>query len=444
MKQKSYLTFKIFRIIIFTISSLWPFFYTHAEGINPSLGRRFIHDLRHNPKMDITIRKMLIEKGYRLLHLIEIGETLPQEVEIFKDGGRAFAVGKGMRRKISFKTLTESLQKISSKTAKEKIAEYDRRRQAQLENLIAIAWALADYASQRGQGFDSGSFSIIDPKENLFKIFYKYVQFASKLDDLKRLSPGTSASINPFSNAFAYNRHPNKSASSHYKKGLTTYQFGIDARFERNAYSLPVLPYMKKHLLVGRVKTMTDLPKTFVKYEFHGTADIGSAVAHGLKFIHSKKNRENRRSEKDILKSLMKPFLGLQSLLDAQQPSSLQDMKNRLNSLGVSSILWEKMLNDREGKRAGKDYDVSSLALMAFIAAKTLPNEKVKNAAKEFLSQLELAYCDGDGSAAYNLPLEEFNPANHKVFYRSGNEVVLNLATFVRNENQLSQSNSGA
>lgn len=277
-----------------------------------------------------------------------------------------------------------------------------------------------------GEGFESGSFSVIDPEGKLFRVFDAYISFVRGARELKN---GVFVSVTPFGSGFVYNRDPKKRASSHYKKGLSLRQFGIDMRFESNAYALPILPYQTTHLLVGRVKTMTGLEKTFIKYEPHGLGDVSSVMAHGVDFLNSSKMREKKRSEKDIIKPILKmvPSLqkGLVSLSNNHGPIEGLDA-GRDESFGLSKSVALNIINDKKLKLAGKGYDVSSLALAAYLIWHRAYDEKTKEMGIQFLNTLESIYHDEKISEA-GWSMESLLRRKPKVFYRSGNEVVVRL-----------------
>ncbi len=375
----------------------------------------------HNQKMSMKIKSNLIVKGYDLLQQIREGETLTRidhKIEFFPNAGCDYVEGvqnwthKGPNMKSVWNVCTSYFQKPEDIDKKKQKTE---ERRAMLESLIAVVWAISDHAFKIGQGFSSGSFSIIDNEGHLFNFFAQYALWVNEVPDLKDLPYGSLNPVNPYGNPFAYNRDPQTplmGSSSHYKQ-TTIHQLGIDARFESNALTISAFPYRGSHIIVGRVKTQTGLDKTMIKYESHGLGDVSSWLSHGVEFIKSQHDRENKRSEKDIPIKIKNAFSNIISNIAF---SNLQESNIEV----VNQMI-------QEGKALASDeilkkYDLSSWIAFA-LHVKNEQEEIVENAVNTFLQIVEETYHDG---------LFSDNPT--KAFYRTGNEVVLDLREIVSND----------
>lgn len=399
-------------LILFLWVCISCFSVLHSKNIS-----EFVTNSYHAEGLSPEVRQNLVQKGYDLLRRLQAGEALPEQTEIFSE-----------------EVLMAVRKKSPSKTS-QNVSDFELVRRAKLENIIAIVWALADYGSRIDSVFASGAFSVVEADEKLSKLFEEYVLYTSRLKDLKKLSNGVFVSINPWANKFVYNRHPRLRASSHYKKGLTTYQFGIDARFAKNGPSLPVFPFKTRHLLVGRVKTFTGLPKTFVKYESYGSADINSAINHLNEFMQVVKFKTaplEKRSEKKIRPELLTAFAPLKQALMALPDKGASFLYPSLTNMPsidgrLAAKAFDAVFKDRKYKAAGKSYDLATLSLMAALSYRFSQDEIIKRHAAGFLNALEDRYHDGSVTSAVELTIQQALRTDSLLFYRTGNEVVLNL-----------------
>ncbi|CAO4846052.1 MAG: hypothetical protein CNLJKLNK_00429 [Holosporales bacterium] len=164
-----------------------------------------------------------------------------------------------------------------------------------LMTIVCIAWALDSYATQKGQPFARGSFTLIDYQHKLLNYLKGYVTLCTGAQDPKTLAYAKTTSN------FAYRRDPNLKGSSHHKEHSPDSQFGIDARFENSSGVLKIFPHGHSHILFGLIKySEQEKPLTFFKMEEIGMGNFLSAVAHGLNFRQSDQNLVSTRREKDI------------------------------------------------------------------------------------------------------------------------------------------------
>jgi hypothetical protein len=339
----------------------------------------FLNHESHSPHISLEMRKRLVEKGRFLLHAIAIGESLVEKNEIF----------------------TSSFFAQKSQTNPQSMAK--------LENIIAIVWALAEESSRQGNLFKSGSFSVDDPRENLFNIFIDYVTHIANRSPY-HLPKGALNAFNPRGNNRVYNRSPDTFVpnSSHYSN-QTRLQLGIDMRFDKGASCFPALPYGALHLLVGRVTTKTGIEKTFVKFEENGTGDIKSTLRHSVDFVRSLAAQEGRRCEKDLNDQLVASFRSF-----GQKMAEINTSCGNCNSRTESMLKKPKELVSLSYLR--KHQDVSSLYLFAKDIYENSPHKEARFAAFEFMQMLDAIYRDGE-----------------KIHYRTGNEVVMQLIEFLNN-----------
>lgn len=400
-----------------------------------SYREEFIENQSHHPQMTIETRKGLVEKGYNILKKIRSGksiEMIENIIEFFPNGGRNFSTGFFTSQAFvpnipttksccnifsSFYTAitTRDPSKIWEERPSKEI-ERTHKRQGALESLISVVWALADHAAEIGQPFNSGSFSIIDPQENLFKFFMNYILFLEEFSGLLNELPiGSYNAYSPYGNLFMYNRKPDTYSSSHYRE-TTIEQFGIDARFESTGWALPVLPYQGTHILVGRVKNNLGHEKTFIKFEAYGTGDLSSWALHGFELIQSFSHRGGKRSEKDIPREIVQDFIKLAvSIQDIDLPIS-QNIETDTDLYIIADMINQKGDLIDEGKL--RKYDISSLSRFAYYLEEHMEIMEVKDYAYKFIMNLENTYKDG----IFNPMID--NSAFAKVFYRTGNEVV--------------------
>lgn len=164
-----------------------------------------------------------------------------------------------------------------------------------LMTIVCMAWALDSYATQKGQPFARGSFTLIDYQHKLLNYLKGYVTLCTGAQDPKTLAYAKTTSN------FAYRRDPKLKGSSHHKEHSPDSQFGIDARFENSSGVLKIFPHGHSHILFGLIKySEQEKPLTFFKMEEIGMGNLLSAVARGLNFSQSDQNLVSTRREKDI------------------------------------------------------------------------------------------------------------------------------------------------
>ncbi|CAO5674152.1 MAG: hypothetical protein NEHIOOID_00017 [Holosporales bacterium] len=164
-----------------------------------------------------------------------------------------------------------------------------------LMTIVCIAWALDSYATQKGQPFARGSFTLIDCQHKLLNYLKGYVTLCTGAQDPKTLAYAKTTSN------FAYRRDPNLKGSSHYKEHSPDSQFGIDARFENSSGVLKIFPHGHSHILFGLIRySEQEKNLTFFKMEEIGIGNFLSAVAHGFNLAQSGKNLLSTRREKDV------------------------------------------------------------------------------------------------------------------------------------------------
>ncbi len=388
-------------------------FSTQSHAMTESeSSSNFTTDSRHENELSQEERKKLIAKGYAIIQRVIQGKSVDHRLEILKN----------IDCHIRLPKKQNCIEQNNTPT----------QRQAYLESLIAVMWALSDYAEQSGQGFVSGAFSIIDEGEKLYKFFEGYALLAGNVDHVSDLSYGSFKPINPFGNPFVYNRHPKSpiiSSSSHFKTSTIT-QIGVDARFGVNrddhykAPALPILPYKKTHFIFGKVTTLAGVPKTFIKHEYHGLSDLSSWTNHAKSFLKSQKNRNDKqRSEKDIPEALGQAIMKF-----------AQSLKNT-NALDINYFtqtdhrIHETLINltDVRTLKANSSFDLSGLYVFIKNVIQILEQpsrgkrrqnvhqDPILSAGLHVLQVMENIYRDGI-----------FN-GSPKVYYRTGNEVIIDL-----------------
>jgi hypothetical protein len=386
-----------------------------------SFSSTFITDPRHSLNLTAEDRQKLIAKGYRILNQILNGNPVNHKFDILKHVDCPF------------------LQNPEDQNYCQQRGKWSREedRRAYLESLVAVIWALSDYTHQKGQGFMNGAYSLIDKDDQLYKFFEGYALLAGGVDSLSQLTQGSLNPINPFGNKFVYNRDPKSriiAGSSHFKKS-TISQIGVDIRFgylsdlDNKAAPLPILPFQKTHFIFGQVTTLAGVPKTYLKWEFHGLSDISSWTQHAQAFFHSQKSREGKeRSEKDIPLPIAQ---GISKFI-AQLKSIESFDKNLLTPIELKIYQYLLGLKDIKKLKANQSFDLAGLFMFMKTLIK-LEEPKFQDRRKiirshsltgvilELMQTLEQTYHDGifDG-----LP---------NIYYRTGNEVVIDLSELAHN-----------
>ncbi len=368
--------------------------------------------------LERDLTKNLIEKGYQILAQIQNREPPNHRIESFPDSAsktNPYWVS-------SIPTLRQVLQ------WKTEHPQEDQDRKAYLESMICVLWALDDHAKNKNQGFQSGAFSVKDDDELLYQFFLGYLSVCG-YESIQDLPYGPYNSANMAGDPFVYNRHPKGGwvkGSSHYTR-KTLAQIGIDIRFEEKGWTLPLLPHGMKHLIVGRIAGDGILPaKTFIKWEEEGSGDLTSTLTHLGYYSYSLFSRKDRRSEKDIpnengLKEAYLRFLdqvekdryGSYSKLPADQKNLFSIPKEDLELGHVARMAQLAIYNPRMS-----------------ISSNGNPFPWLRIHGAHFLNMLQASFQDGieisyDDFMGWEYILDE------KVFYRTGNEVVLDLKEVV-------------
>lgn len=183
------------------------------------------------------------------------------------------------------------------------------QRRAYLESIVSIVWRLYDIAYEGGQNFVRGAFILEDKDHKIHDLFENYCYEASQTSkEQKLLTPGSYGSSN-----FAYNRDGKFNSwfrvmvSSHFTRpGARLTHYGLDMRFEKNAFCKPVLPHQKEHLLWGASITQTGQRVTFIKPEEYGLGGVREQKDHLFVYGGGKPDTNNCRREKDIPEDIAK------------------------------------------------------------------------------------------------------------------------------------------
>lgn len=263
--------------------------------------------LQHHPVLTTEEIHELIEKGNYIWQQIIENKEYTDLVEIFSENGQRFKQGRFPDGILggwgtSYWTTTE---------------DQLYRRQANLETLACLIWALQYYCFEKGIGFTRGSFSLIDTPDNKFEKFwlYRILRIYDKglhrQPDLEimraRVSDIKSADTSVKLNNAVYQR-----PSSHHKNELQYHdikQFGIDLRLEPYSYPLKLLPHGYTHLLwiilTKGDPAFTEMRrKIFIKFEPHGIGDWFSLGAHVGDFLRPVRLNHMMRREKDVHQSI--------------------------------------------------------------------------------------------------------------------------------------------
>lgn len=390
-------------------------------SIGSSYASEFINSPYHNELMPLSLRETLIAKGYSLICKINQGEAFAEidhKLECFPDSAQKFSHQYTLTlHPPTLANINRKLQKLTSSQTEPSVRP---PRQAGLESLIAVFWALSDFASRTNDCFISGSFSIVDPDSYLFSFFCDYAKLATG-KDISQLAHGPTNAFNPYGDGFAYNRDPQLliAGSTHYPT-LTESQLGIDTRFQSSAYAIEVLPYQKSHLLVGRIKSPIGLPsKTFLKAEYYGLGDIVSTVMHTQQLVSRTIHKPmKKRGENEVPNHITAAFL---PLAYRAQHVKFEYLFQPIDSLRE---LLESIMALSEGGNLPQ-YSLSTLTAFTYLVYRDTEDRQARDLALSFYKALEATYHDGiltnEGILSTTLSID------HKAFHRNGNEIVLYL-----------------
>ncbi len=227
--------------------------------------------------------------------------------------------------------------------------------------------------------------------------------------DVDNLSP---ALFNILGSNFVYRRD---SKTSHYV-GLSEFQIGIDIRFDSASFPLQLLPFKMTHILWGAVRTQLGKKKTFVKFEEYGLGDNRSAFLHSLNFSANTKGIDEQpdvRREKAIR----------EPIADAAGKFFEQLHQEQTNWDRHKWILDHINQYLYKGKPKGFFQDSSKidLACLYKLCQSTLKSSSASDELKPLAQELS------------NKILEFYDKETIK--FRTGNEVVLPLDCFKKQEN---------
>ncbi len=138
-----------------------------------------------------------------------------------------------------------------------------------------LAWFLYGKALEKNQGFEEGTFVIVDEDFKLYDFLMTYVKSKNEtVTGISTQDPLLHMSDNPF----AYSRD-----CSHFplaKQKFTPY--GIDIRFAENAAAEDSLPAFKTHILFGKIDEERHL--MYIKPENHGLYKGDGFMGHATEF----------------------------------------------------------------------------------------------------------------------------------------------------------------
>lgn len=182
-------------------------------------------------------------------------------------------------------------------------SSYVKARKNYLTAILATCFHLVKVAGKRGELFESGSFTLVDPHHRYLNFLLGYVKLVTGSDNPIEL-PYLSTVSN-----FAYRRDPTLGGSSHHKTRSPESQFGIDVRYEPEDCVLMMLPFLKTHILFGKLEMGQGEPLTFLKLEEMGMGSVYAAVLHGVNFTKTRgASAHDSRKEKDIPKDVREAF----------------------------------------------------------------------------------------------------------------------------------------
>lgn len=196
-----------------------------------------------------------------------------------------------------------------------------KQRKDMLSAVICLMWAINRKAEDAGQGFERGSFKLLqDPC--VLKFLEDYVVFATGRNTIEQVHELNG-------NRFGYSRRPDMMRSSHYKE--CAHQFGIDLRFAGTEYTIGLLPHGHQHILFGRVDANGD-NATFLKFEEIGIGTIEDNLMHLVHFVHSITHAPSgsARREKDVpseIKAVYSDFVTVAGQEAKQKPTVIDIFK---------------------------------------------------------------------------------------------------------------------
>ena len=243
----------------------------------------------------------------------------------------------------------------------------DEYRQEYLSKITALSWPLVEFAKQTGIVHESGSFTIIDPDYKLYNFLLDYVKHVTGNNNPANQSWFATK------NNFAYRRDPKAwviAGSSHHKKNSPESQFGIDIRFEKEQTIYGLLPFEKRHILFGKlVIPGSDLPLLFVKFEEVGIGGGKETVAHSSNLMKPKvkKNIENSNREKDVHPMIIEKY---KELTQKNPPKGIHvyEMVSELkNTPAFTQTIEEIYPNDLEDTHSSRTGNEIMLDLRNFV-----------------------------------------------------------------------------
>lgn len=436
----------------------------------------------HHEQLPPSLLKNVIHKGYAALDAISKGtiETFPHVLEYFAADLDKYNDRRWFKQGVHFGMGQEYLMKtwVYSIGYTKILEEYHNKRMAQLETFICVIWALTDYSSTRNDGFTRGSFSIIDTDSKLCRYLESFSCFSATLpqlpinekadplpekempllqeeksadlssapqkdgstsfqeipltpptpenttfknpeNDLKEISKTynevknlSRAIFNIFGSNFAYLRDK---TSSHYV-GLSDIQVGVDIRFTTSGFALPILPSKMSHVLWGIVRTQMGTKKVFVKFEEAGLGDVRSTFEHSVNFSAATKGIDNNpdvRREKAIPETIAH---AASDFLTVLYEISLKD-----TSLDLKPYPWIAEIMAK--------YRTKKEPVGFFLDSKHVDISRLYTLSKNVYEDIKLP--GNIRRLAFQLKDEIVKRYDETTIeYRTGNEVILNIATF--------------
>jgi ankyrin repeat protein len=213
--------------------------------------RHFLESHEHNRLIPFTIRQQLIDKGYKIIQQIVAHERLEHQIDVFENAGRTFVEASWLQQMPTQKSIKKVFNKSmawassfwygSQEDQEETIAQQKTlQRRAFLESIIAVSWALADRAARLHQYKKDLLITIADPETVLWNLINEYVGLARTTSD------GND-------NNFAYPTEISHATLKELNSQQIAEAYTIDARFESNAWALPLFPYNNNTIITARL-----------------------------------------------------------------------------------------------------------------------------------------------------------------------------------------------
>lgn len=288
---------------------------------------------KESTELPKTYQQQLTTKGHELLSSIMQGKTFThlQALPIIQ------AIPQEIKQKTAFNPLGEY---SPLGFARYYLCKENLNFQEYLAKIICVGWALNDLAIQQGEGFERGSFTIIDPYSRLHSFFKNYVCIVNGFTLMDYL-PWTLTPSN-----LAYRRDPASKGSSHHIDQTDGSQFGIDIRFRSHETLYGLLPCQMGHILFGQLRVGTstnsaELPLTFIKFEATGLGSSLEVTHHLISYLKPVSSLDGKRREKDIPDEIWQNFTNFTYYEFDQTRLKIHEILNHYDIRGYPDRLEE-------------------------------------------------------------------------------------------------------